>query len=171
MHLTGREEDIGRSLRSLKERARERLGGGRGAIENLPAFNVRRWRLVSRFHGAQGQPANFHVSKASLSAFIILGNIEEGKNREGERLVWSVDVRATIVGPLDSLSYGVPKERNGLVLPGTIVPVNLCLVSRLFSHLFTRPRQKGERLPSIPCAWSHLQLLFLPSFALFSFLS
>lgn len=30
------------------------------------------------------------------------------------------------------------------MLPGTIVQVNLCLVRRLFSHLFTRPRQKGE---------------------------
>lgn len=123
-------------------------------------------------HSASAGGVSFHVStlrkvnlRISTSRFVVHG-VPEGIRPKGSwpRLLRSsVDFSRAIVGPLSS-SFTRFQRREGLVLPETIVPVNLCLVRRLFSHLFTRPRQKGHRLPCIP---ARAPSSFLPSFPLF----
>jgi len=129
-------------------------------IENLFAFircasNTGRWYLeVSHFVIAAkkqrdegsffergGQPANFHAVDFIVPRF----RGEQGKEEECSRaFVTQVWISGRPLSNFECLLYDEWDEKNSCCRDGpdrSIVGVNLCLVRRLFSRLFTPPRQ------------------------------
>lgn len=112
------------------------------SIENLAAFTapVPEGGVSLLVSQRSAKKVNLRISTLSRS-IVLRGTGVDGGCAGRFPGVWIS--RCPLSATFKDLFYELRKGE-GLVLPRTIVTVNLCLVSRLFSHLFTRPRQKGH---------------------------